>query len=288
MIKKLVVFGVGLIGGSLAMALKKANYCEEIIGCSRSLEGLQKAKQLGVIDDYTLDPIAAVKGADMILLAVPMGAMGAVLQSIKGHIETDAVVTDAGSAKGSVVAAARAVFGEIPPFFVPAHPIAGKEKSGVESAVVDLFVEHKVIVTPLAETNRNAEQRVTAMWQAAGAEVESMTVEKHDQVLAATSHLPHVLAYSLVDTLSHSDVSDAIFHYAAGGFRDFTRIASSDPVMWRDICLENRDAILQSIEAFQANLQVLHQQVSDADSAAIMDTFSHAKCVRDDYMKNQS
>ena len=288
MIKKLAIFGVGLIGGSLAMALKKANYCETIVGCSRHPEGLLKAKQLGVIDDYTLDPIAAVKGADMILLAVPMGAMAAVLESIKGHTEVDAIVTDAGSAKASVVAAARSVFGEIPSFFVPAHPIAGREKSGVEAAVVDLYVDHKVIVTPLSETSQDATQRVTAMWQAAGAEVESMSVEKHDQVLAATSHLPHVLAYSLVDTLSHSEVSDAIFRYAAGGFRDFTRIASSDPVMWRDICLENRDAILQSIEAFQDNLQVLHQQVSDADSAGIMDTFSHAKAVRDNYMKNQS
>jgi len=226
MIKKLVIFGVGLIGGSLAMSLKKTNYCNTIIGCSRSVESLQKAQELGVIDDYTLDPIEAVNGADMILLAVPMGAMGSVLQSIKGHVAAGAVVTDAGSAKASV--------------------------------------------------------------QATGADVESMEVEKHDQVLAATSHLPHVLAYSLVDTLSHSDASDAIFHYAAGGFRDFTRIASSDPVMWRDICLENRDAILASMEEFQANLQILHQQVSDADSDGIMETFTHAKAVRDDYMKKQS
>lgn len=288
MIKKLVIFGVGLIGGSLAMALKKANYCESIVGCSRNAESLQKAKTLGVIDDYTLDPVAAVKGADMILLAVPMGAMGSVLQSIKGHVEAGAVITDAGSAKASVVAAAREVFDEVPSFFVPAHPIAGREKSGVEAAIVDLYVDHKVIVTPLSETDQQAEQQVIAMWQAAGAEVESMAVEKHDQVLAATSHLPHVIAYSLVDTLSHSEVSDSIFHYAAGGFRDFTRIASSDPVMWRDICLENRDAILASIEAFQVNLQTLHQQITDADSSGIMDTFSHAKAVRDDYMKKQS
>jgi len=277
-----------LIGGSLAMALKKANYCESIVGCSRNIESLQKAKNLGVVDDYTLDPVTAVKDADMILLAVPMGAMASVMQSIKGHIETGAVVTDAGSAKASVVAAAREAFGEIPPFFVPAHPIAGREKSGVEAAIVDLYVDHKVIVTPLPETDKQAEQQVIEMWQAAGAEVESMDVEKHDHVLAATSHLPHILAYSLVDTLSQSEVSDAIFHYAAGGFRDFTRIASSDPVMWRDICLENRDAILDSIEAFQANLKTLHQQVNDADRSGIMDTFSHAKSVRDDYMKQQS
>ena len=288
MIKKLVVFGVGLIGGSLAMALKQADYCESVVGCSRNEEGLEKAISLGVIDDYSLDPATAVKDADMVLLAVPMGAMASVLAAIKNHLEPGTIVTDAGSAKASVVAAAQSVFGEVPSFFVPAHPIAGREKSGVEAAVVDLYVDHKVIVTPLANTDAEAEQRVIAMWQAAGAEVESMGVEKHDHVLAATSHLPHVLAYSLVDTLSQSEVSDAIFQYAAGGFRDFTRIASSDPTMWRDICLENREAILASIEAFQENLKVLHQQVDEGDSNAIMDTFSHAKAVRDDYMKQHS
>jgi len=288
MIKRLTIFGVGLIGGSLALALKRAGYCEHVVGCSRQESGLQKALELGVIDEYTLDPIEAVKGSDMVLLAVPMGAMGAVLASIKGHTDANAVITDAGSAKASVVAAAQAVFGDLPDYFVPAHPIAGREKSGVEAAIVDLYDDHKVIVTPLPETSSEAEQRVIAMWQAAGAQVESMSVKKHDHVLAATSHLPHVLAYSLVDTLSKSEVSDDIFHYAAGGFRDFTRIASSDPVMWRDICLENREAILQSIEDFQSNLQSLHDLVSDADSARIMDVFAHAKSVRDAYMKNQS
>ncbi|RVU83930.1 prephenate dehydrogenase/arogenate dehydrogenase family protein [Leucothrix sargassi] len=288
MINKLVIFGVGLIGGSLALALREANYCTKIVGCSRNEAHLAKAQALGVIDSFTLDPVEAVKGADMILLAVPMGAMGAVLNSIKGHTEPDAIITDAGSAKASVVAAARSVFGYIPDYFVPAHPIAGREKSGVEAAIVDLYIDHKVIVTPLPETSAAAEQRVTEMWQAAGAKVESMDVEMHDQVLAATSHLPHVVAYSLVDTLSKSEASDAIFQYAAGGFRDFTRIASSDPTMWRDICLENREAILESLEALQANMQQLHEQISNADSQAIMDTFTHAKSVRDEYMKNQS
>ena len=288
MIKKLVIFGVGLIGGSLALALKRANYCEQIVGCSRQQVGLQKAVELGVIDSYTLDPVEAVKDADMILLAVPMGAMASVLSSIKGHTEANVVITDAGSAKASVVAAAESVYGVIPDNFVPGHPIAGAEKSGVEAALVDLYDDHKVIVTPLPHTSREAEQRVIAMWQAAGAEVESMDVEKHDRVLAATSHLPHALAFSLVDTLSHSEVSEDIFHYAAGGFRDFTRIASSDPVMWRDICLENRQAILESIEAFQKNLSYLHEMVSESDSAGIMDMFTHAKSARDAYMKNQS
>lgn len=288
MINKLVIFGVGLIGGSLALALKKANYCGQIIGCSRKPEGLQKAVELGVIDGYTLDPAEAVKGADMILLAVPMGAMASVLSAIKGHTEAYAIITDAGSAKASVIAAAESVYGVIPENFVPGHPIAGAEKSGVEAALVGLYVDHKVIVTPLPHTSRDAEKRVIGMWEAAGAEVESMAVEKHDRVLAATSHLPHVLAFALVDTLSRSDVSEDIFHYAAGGFRDFTRIASSDPVMWRDICLENRQAILESIEAFQENLNGLHEMVSDADSDGIMDMFTNAKSARDAFMKNQS
>lgn len=288
MINKLVIFGVGLIGGSLALALKKANYCEQIVGCSRKPEGLQKAVELGVIDSYTLDPAEAVKGADMILLAVPMGAMASVLSAIKGHTEANAVITDAGSAKASVVAAAESVYGVIPENFVPGHPIAGAEKSGVEAALVGLYVDHKVIVTPLPQTSRDAEQRVIGMWEAAGAEVESMAVEKHDRVLAATSHLPHALAFALVDTLSRSEVSKDIFHYAAGGFRDFTRIASSDPVMWRDICLENRQAILESIEAFQENLNGLHEMVSEADSDGIMDMFTNAKSARDAFMKKQS
>ena len=288
MIKKLVIFGVGLIGGSLALALKRANYCEQIVGCSRQESGLQKAVELGVIDSYTLDPVEAVQDADMILLAVPMGAMASVLSSIKGHTAANVVITDAGSAKASVVAAAESVYGDIPDNFVPGHPIAGAEKSGVEAALVGLYDDHKVIVTPLPHTSKDAEQRVIEMWQAAGAEVESMDVEKHDRVLAATSHLPHALAFSLVDTLSHSEVSEDIFHYAAGGFRDFTRIASSDPVMWRDICLENRQAILESIEAFQKNLSGLHGMVYDADSDGIMEMFTHAKSARDAFMKKQS
>lgn len=288
MINKLVIFGVGLIGGSLALALKEKNYCRQIVGCSRDEANLKRACELGVVDSYTLDPVEAVKGADMILLAVPMGAMKSVLQSIKGHTEPDAIITDAGSSKSSIVKAASEVFGDIPPYFVPAHPIAGREKSGVDAAIAHLYVNHKVIVTPLPETDPEAELKVTQMWQASGAVVESMGVLKHDKVLAATSHLPHVLAFALVDTLSQSKASDAIFHYAAGGFRDFTRIASSDPVMWRDICIENRDAILESIEDFQQNLQQLRDQVAAADSDAILDVFTHAKSVRDAYMKNQS
>jgi len=244
MIKKLAIFGVGLIGGSLAMALKKSNVCEKIVGCSRKATHLERAFELGVIDEFTLDPVEAVADADMVLLAVPLGAMQPLLEKIADHLLPGAVVTDAGSSKASVVAAADKAFGSVPEYFVPGHPIAGREKSGVDAALEDLFVDHKVILTPLPNTLPSAVERVTKMWQATGAKVQILGVEQHDRVLAATSHLPHVVAYSLVETVSKTDCVDQIFEYAAGGFRDSSRVASSDPVMWRDVCLENRAAIL--------------------------------------------
>ena len=284
MIKKLAVFGVGLIGGSLAMALRKSNACEKIVGCSRSAQHLQRAVQLGVIDEFTLDPVEAVTDADIILLAVPLGAMQPLLKKIADHLSPGAVVTDAGSSKASVVAAAKNAFGEVPEFFVPGHPIAGREKSGVEAALADLYVDHKVILTPLANTSPTAVERVTKMWQAAGAKVQTLGVEQHDKVLAATSHLPHVVAYSLVETVSKTDCVDQIFEYAAGGFRDSSRVASSDPVMWRDVCLENRAAILDSVAEFQANLAELKTLIENADADALLNLFTHAKNVRDQHV----
>ncbi|HIO91328.1 MAG TPA: prephenate dehydrogenase/arogenate dehydrogenase family protein [Leucothrix mucor] len=285
MIRQLTIFGVGLIGGSLALALKKAGYCEQVVGCSRSAEHLQRAVDLGVIDRYTLDPAAAVKGADMILLAVPMGAMQMVFASIADHLEDDAVITDAGSAKGSVVSAAQAAFGEVPTRFVPGHPIAGREKSSVEAAIADLYIDHKVILTPLESTDINAVKKVREMWEVTGAEVETLEVKQHDAVLAATSHLPHILAFSFVNSLSESAVSDEVFHYIAGGFKDFSRIASSDPVMWRDICLENKQAVLTALDDFQQNLADLADMIVEEDGDALLEAFMHAKTVRDKHVK---
>jgi prephenate dehydrogenase len=281
MIKQLTIFGVGLIGGSLALALKKAGYCQQVVGCSRRAEHLQRALDLGVIDRYTLDPAEAVKGADMILVAVPMGAMQSVFASIAEHIEDNTVITDAGSAKGSVVAAAKAAFGEVPAQFVPAHPIAGREKSSVDAAVDDLYNDHKVILTPLEKTNPNAVQRVREMWQMAGAEVESLGIEQHDAVLAATSHLPHILAFSFVNTLAESAQREKIFHYVAGGFKDFSRIASSDPVMWRDICLENKEAILSALNDYQQNLSDLAELITHEKGDELHQAFARAKTERD-------
>lgn len=282
MIKQLAIFGVGLIGGSLALSLRKAGYCESVVGCSRNAEHLQRAVDLGVIDRFTLDPKEAVKGADMILLAVPMKAIQPVLESFAEYVEKDAVITDAGSAKGSVVKAAQAAFGgTVHENFVPGHPIAGREKSSVEAAIDDLYIDHKVLLTPLENTNKEAISKVTKMWETTGAIVEILDVNQHDDVLAATSHLPHVLAYSLVNTLSKSQYGDAIFNYAAGGFKSFSRIASSDPVMWRDICLENKEAILMALNDYQQDLSDLSVLISEEKSDELEAIFAHAKATRD-------
>ncbi len=282
MIKQLTIFGVGLIGGSLALALRKAGYCEKFVGCSRNANHLQRAVDLGVIDSYTLDPKEAVKGADMILLAVPMRAIKPVLSSIVDHVQPNAVITDAGSAKGSVIHAVNEAFGDKSSAnFVAGHPIAGREKSSVEAAIDDLYIDHKVVLTPTAETSTEAVLRVKDMWQTAGATVETLDYKQHDDVLAATSHLPHVLAYSLVNTLSKSQYGDAVFDYAAGGFKSFTRIASSDPVMWRDICLENKEAILSALNDYQQDLSDLAEMIEAEDEAGMTALFENAKATRD-------
>jgi len=281
MIDRLCIIGTGLIGGSLARALRAAGYCREIVGSGRSAQHLQQALQLGVIDRYDTDPAQAVAGADMVLVAVPLGAMEPVFAAIRGHLGTDTVLTDAGSAKASVVAAARTAFGEVPKWFVPGHPIAGTEQSGVGASFADLYRGRCVILTPLPGTDPQASARVRAMWEAAGAQVVEMGVAHHDEVLAATSHLPHILAFTLVESLARLQDKQEIFDYAAGGFRDFTRIASSDPVMWRDICLANADAVQDMIERFVGDLLALDHAVAARDGERLLDIFSRAKAARD-------
>jgi len=281
MIRRLCVVGVGLIGGSLARALRDAGYCSEIVGCGRRVEHLQEAVDLGVIDRFDTDPARAVQGADMIVVCVPLGAMEAVFRSIAPALAADAVVTDAGSAKACVVAAARRAFGGVPPGFVPGHPIAGTEKSGVAASLAGLYRNRTVILTPLPETSPAATARVQAMWEVAGAQVQYMDVDHHDEVLAATSHLPHVLAFQMVDTLARMSDEDEIFRYAAGGFRDFTRIASSDPVMWRDICLANGTALLAMLDRYRSDLDHLADAIRSGDGAAIERVFRNAKAARD-------
>ena len=281
MIRRLCIIGVGLIGGSLARALRRAGLVGEIVGSGRRSEHLQQAVDLGVIDRFDTDAAKAVQGADMVVVCVPLGAMEQVFTTILPALAADAVVTDAGSAKASVVKAARAGFGKLPVWFVPGHPIAGTEKSGVAASFAELYQGRRVILTPLENTDPAATAKVQAMWEAAGAEVQCMGVEHHDDVLAATSHLPHVLAFQMVDTLARMSDEDEIFRYAAGGFRDFTRIASSDPVMWRDICLANDRAVLKMLERYSSDLDRLAETIRTGDGAELERVFRNAKAARD-------
>jgi prephenate dehydrogenase len=285
MIERLCVIGVGLIGGSLARAVREAGFCQEVVGAGRNPQNLQTAVDLGVIDRYETDLGKAVVGADMVLVSVPLGAMAAVFAAINGHLAEHAVLTDAGSAKGSVIDAVRQAFGGLPTSFVPGHPIAGTEQSGVEASFASLYRGRRVVLTPLPETDSHALDLVRDMWEAVGAEVIEMDPVHHDAVLAATSHLPHVLAYALVESLARLSDGDEVFKYAAGGFRDFTRIASSDPVMWRDICLANGDAIQLMIEHFVADLQELTSAIENRDGQQLLDIFSSAKTARDRYVE---
>lgn len=284
MIHRLCIFGVGLIGGSLARALRSVRAVDSIIGCGRTEANLVRAVELDVIDEYTLNPVTAVAGADMIVVAATLGATRSIFEQITEHIAPTTIVTDVGSAKARVVEAARACLGGNFSQFVPGHPIAGTEKSGVDAAFATLFRDHRVILTPLVETNRDALKVVFEMWQATGAEVVEMAVRHHDEVLAATSHLPHMLAYALVDCLAELDESNEIFTYAAGGFRDFTRIASSDPAMWCDIAIENRDALLSALNSFTGAYGKLFGALESNDRDQLLRIFTRAKNAREGAM----
>ncbi|MCP4995403.1 MAG: prephenate dehydrogenase/arogenate dehydrogenase family protein [Gammaproteobacteria bacterium] len=284
MIRRLAIIGVGLIGGSLARALREAGAVEEVIGCGRGKANLDRAVELGVIDRYSHDAGEAVEGADMVFLAVPLGAMAATFDAMRGHLAADAVITDGGSAKGSVVADCHSVFGELLPGFVPGHPIAGTENSGVEAAFAALYQNRRIILTPTDQTSPQALERVREMWEICGAQVTEMSVEHHDEVLAATSHLPHMLAFSLVDALAQMKENDEIFRYAAGGFRDFTRIASSNPVMWRDICIANRHALGEVMGHYIDEMERLKEAIDQGDSDGLLEVFSRAKETRDRYV----
>ena len=283
LIQRLTVIGVGLIGGSLARALKRAGACAEIVGCGRNRTNLQSAASLGIIDTHYDDPIRAVKGADMVVVAVPLGATAPLFANLREALSPQAVITDVGSAKASVVADAKQYLGPRLPRFVPGHPIAGSEKTGAAASGADLFENRRVILTPLPETETDAHTKVSTMWAMTGAEVVEMSVDQHDNILVLTSHLPHLLAYSLVNTLANRNTQTDIFRFAAGGFRDVTRIASSDPGLWRDICLANRDAILKTIEDFNLEFAQLSEAIVQNDHQGIEKVFIRAKTVRDKF-----
>ena len=283
MIDRLCIVGTGLIGGSLARDLKRLGEVGEVVGSSRRAANLRRAVDLGVIDRFDVDVARAVAGADMVVVAVPLGAVPAVLERIGDAVGDDAVVTDVGSAKGHVVEAARAVLGPRLPRFVPVHPIAGTERSGVDASVERLFERRRVIVTPIAETDGGALERVSEMWRMVGSDVIEMDVAHHDEILADTSHLPHMLAYTLMDVLGRRKERAEIFRFSAGGLRDFTRVASSDPQMWHDICLANRDAMVAAIERFRGELDQLTDAIRSGDGEFVRSVFARAKSIRDEY-----
>ncbi len=282
-VERLVIAGVGLIGGSLALALRRAGAVGEIVGLGRDAARLEKAVAAGLLDRAETQPQRALDGADVVVMGVPLGAVGPLTAQLAPYLSESTVLTDVGSVKGSVVEDVGKALGRLPAGFVPAHPIAGTEKSGFEAAMPELFRGRRVILTPLADTDPAAETTVRGLWEACGAQVIRMDVAHHDRMLAATSHLPHLLAYGLVDTLAGWDACEEVFQYAAGRFPDFTRIASSDPVMWRDICLANRAALLETLEHYRRDLNHLTALVERADGEALETVFRRAKVIRDRY-----
>lgn len=282
---RLVVVGLGLIGGSFAKGIREKGLFEEVVGVDRDPETRRLAVELGVVDRCEESLAVGCRDADVIQLAVPILAMEKVLGELATLDIGSAILTDVGSAKGNVVRAAKAVFGGMPARFVPGHPIAGSEQSGVEAANAKLFRRHKVILTPLDNADADAIQCVESLWRELGADVEQMAVEHHDEVLAATSHLPHLLAFTLVDSLAKRSENLEIFRYAAGGFRDFTRIAGSDPVMWHDIFLANREAVLRILDVFRDDLDDLREAVDQGDGQQLMGVFTRARVAREHFSK---
>lgn len=280
MFKKVVIFGVGLIGGSFALALRHAGQAAHIVGVGRSAESLARARELGIIDSVATDAAAAVDGADLVMLAAPVAQTEAILASIAAHLAPGAIVTDAGSTKSDVVAAARRALGDKIAQFVPGHPIAGREKHGPEAALADLYAGKKVVITALPENGAGDVERVAAAWQACGAIIHRLSPQEHDAVFASVSHLPHVLAFALVDDIAGKPHAATLFQYAASGFRDFTRIAGSSPEMWRDITLANRDALLAEVDAYLAQLGAMRQMIAAGDGAALEKIYASAQHAR--------
>lgn len=287
MIDRMVIIGLGLIGGSLGLALKQRGLCRQLVACGRDPGKLQGAVERGIVDEVVTSWEAAVVDADMVVVATPVSAFEEVLQTIAPGLRPDTIVTDVGSTKESVVTAAQRVFGELPASFVPGHPIAGTEYSGFEHALADLFVDHKVILTPGETTSVNATARVSRMWRELGAEVIEMAAVDHDKVLAATSHLPHMLAFALVKMLADRPDHQSMFDLAAGGFRDFTRVASSDPVMWRSIALANATELNQLLTAYKELITRMVEQLEQGDGRALEQLFSEAKAARDAHLVNR-
>ncbi len=279
-LNKVVIFGVGLIGGSFSLALRKAGAVGEVVGFGRSLTTLQQAKQLGIVDRIGQDVAAEVHDADLVLLATPVGQMAELMVRIAPHLGAHTLVTDGGSTKGDVVAAAYAYMGDKIAQFIPAHPIAGGEKSGAAAALAELYIGKKVVLTPIKENSIESINLIRAAWVACGAVVSELTAEQHDEVFAAVSHLPHLLSFALVHDLAQRQNRDQLLSFAASGFRDFTRIAASSPEMWRDICMANRSALMDELGSYMQELETIHTALSECDAGKLQEIFSLARAVR--------
>jgi prephenate dehydrogenase len=266
-------------------ALRQVGAVGDVVGYGRGRDNLEHALDLGVIDSIADSVAEAVTNADLIVVSTPLGAIEDIFRAMVGHIAENAVITDVGSVKGAVVDSAVAAFGLVPTNFIPAHPIAGTEQSGAAASFAELYQNRRVILTPLADSDLQAVKTVTEMWELVGAEVVEMEVEHHDEVLAATSHLPHLLAYALVDSLARDESHQEIFRYAAGGFRDFSRIASSSPVMWRDISMANRDALLHKLSVFREELEQIEEFIRAENGVELENIFVRAKQARDEHYK---
>lgn len=286
MFNKICIIGIGLIGGSIARAAREQGLCNNIVafGRPKGIKNLQTAKKLAVIDEYYLDIESAVKDADCVIICTPVGVIEQIFRQLQPFWNENTLYTDAGSTKGSVIQAVQAVFGQVPANFIPAHPIAGAESSGVKASKADLFRNKRLILTPVESNSIGSINKITKFWQKIGAIVSIMGVDHHDAVLAATSHLPHILAFSLVDLLGQKDEQIEIFKYAAGGFKDFTRIASSDPTMWLDICLANKKEIIPLIQQLKAELGKIEQMLADNNSRQLFETFTYAKQARQRFL----
>lgn len=291
-LKKLVIFGVGLIGGSVALALKRAKAAPHIAGVGRAGAGhsdasLQAALDLGVIDTAETDAAKALANADMVMIAAPVAQTPDILKIIAPHLNSKTIVTDVGSTKSDVIQHALAILGKNVAQFVPGHPIAGAEKSGVSAARADLFDGKNVVLTPTENTSSQALEAVRKLWETAGAHVCAMSANSHDGIFAAVSHLPHLLAFALVDEIASRPNAAQLFGFAAGGFRDFTRIAGSSPEVWRDISLANRESLLSEISAYQDELVKLKTLLENHDGAGLQALFERANRARNDWVNAQ-
>ena len=286
-LNKVIIFGVGLIGGSFALALRKANAVTELVGFGRSAGNLQQALQLGIIDRIGQDIAAEISDADLILLATPVGQMAELMARIESHLRKHTLITDGGSTKSDVVREAYAQLGNKIAQFVPAHPIAGAEQSGAAAAGPDLYAGKKVILTPLPENSTEAVARVRHAWELCGALVSELSPKQHDEIFAAVSHLPHLLSFALVHDLAQRDNRELLLSYAASGFRDFTRIAASSPEMWRDICIANRVALLNELQIYIAELNQLSTALAAGDVEKLEQTFHTAQQLRDGWTEKQ-